>query len=147
MDIGLFDKNGTPINVGDKTRLVLNNGEVREFDVCFKTVNRTTVKTLPGFEPQTLLRRLFGRLDNPVIRCTNCLCSYCANNAEEVYRRVKPEEMAFPCLDCDDCREYGGGSGENRCKEDCAGFTVSAYGAGRIRRGFKVVEGGKKDVF
>ncbi len=53
MDTGLFDKNGTPINVGDKTRLVLDDGEVREFDVCFKTVNRTTVKTLPGFEPQT----------------------------------------------------------------------------------------------
>lgn len=97
--------------------------------------------------PETLLWRLFGKLDNPVIRCTNCLCSYCANNAEEVYHRVKPGEMVFPCIDCDDCREYGGRSGDNRCKEDCAGFTVSAYGAGRIRRGFKVVEGGKKDVF
>lgn len=27
--------------------------EVREFKVCFKTVRRTTVKTLPGFEPET----------------------------------------------------------------------------------------------
>lgn len=50
---GLFDKNGTPINVGDKTRLVLDDGEVREFDVCFKTVNRT-IKTLTGFEPETM---------------------------------------------------------------------------------------------
>ena len=48
MNTGLFDKNGTPINVGDKTRLILDDGEVREFDVCFKTVNRT-VKNHPDF--------------------------------------------------------------------------------------------------
>lgn len=53
MNTGLFDKNGTPIKIGDRTRLVLDDGEVREFDVCFKTVNRTTIKTLPGFEPET----------------------------------------------------------------------------------------------
>lgn len=53
MDTGLFDKNGTPIKVGDRTRLVLDDGEVREFEVRYKTVNRTTVKTLPGFEPET----------------------------------------------------------------------------------------------
>lgn len=53
MQTGLRDKNGTPINTGDKTRLVLPDGEIREFDVCFKTVKRTTVKTLPGFEPET----------------------------------------------------------------------------------------------
>lgn len=53
MNTGLFDKNGTPINVGDRTRLILDDGEEREFEVCFKTVNRTTVKTLPGFEPET----------------------------------------------------------------------------------------------
>jgi len=53
MNTGLFDRNGTPIRIGDRTRLILENGEVREFDVCFKTVNRTTVKTLSGFEPET----------------------------------------------------------------------------------------------
>ena len=53
MHTGLFDKNGTPINVGNKTRLVLDDGEVREFDVCFKTANRIIVKTLPGFYPET----------------------------------------------------------------------------------------------
>lgn len=53
METGLFDKNGTPIKPGDRTRLVLENGEVREFDVCFKTVTRTKVKTYPGFEPET----------------------------------------------------------------------------------------------
>lgn len=54
MNTGLFDKNGTPINIGDKTRLVLEDGEVREFDVCFKTVQRTTIKTLHGFEPESV---------------------------------------------------------------------------------------------
>jgi len=54
MNTGLFDKNGNPIKVGSRTRLVLDNGEVREFDVCFKTVQRITVETLPGFEPETV---------------------------------------------------------------------------------------------
>ena len=54
MNTGLFDKNGTPINVGDRTRLVLEDGEVREFDVCFKTVQRTTIKTLRGFHPESV---------------------------------------------------------------------------------------------
>nr|DAV57445.1 MAG TPA: hypothetical protein [Caudoviricetes sp.] len=54
MNTGLFDKNGTPINVGDRTRLVLEDGEVREFEVCFKTVQRTTIKTLRGFEPESV---------------------------------------------------------------------------------------------
>ena len=48
MNTGLYDKNGTPINIGDRTRLVLDNGEVREFDVRFKTVNRT-VQNHPAF--------------------------------------------------------------------------------------------------
>lgn len=54
MKTGLFDKNGTPINIGDKTKLVLDNGEVRIFDVCFKTVQRTTIKTFSGFEPEAV---------------------------------------------------------------------------------------------
>lgn len=54
METGLFDKNGTPINIGDKTRLILEDGEVREFDVCFKTVKRTTIKTLRAFEPESV---------------------------------------------------------------------------------------------
>ena len=51
MDTGLFDKNGNPIKIGDKTKLVLDNGEVREFDVCFKTVTRT-VKCHPDFDDE-----------------------------------------------------------------------------------------------
>lgn len=54
MNTGLFDKNGKPINIGDKTRLVLEDGEVREFEVCFKTVQRTTIKTFRGFEPENV---------------------------------------------------------------------------------------------
>lgn len=51
METELFDKNGTPINVGDRTRLVLDSGEVREFDVCLKTVTRT-VKSHPDFDDE-----------------------------------------------------------------------------------------------
>lgn len=53
MNTELIDKNGKPIRVGSRTRLILDDGEVREFDVCFKTVQRTTVKTFEGFEPET----------------------------------------------------------------------------------------------
>ena len=51
MDTGLFDKNKTPIRVGDRTRLVLDDGEVREFDVYLKTVNRV-VKSHPDFDDE-----------------------------------------------------------------------------------------------
>jgi len=49
--MGYIDKNGTPINVGDKTRIELDNGEVREFDVRFKRVTRT-VKSHPDFDDE-----------------------------------------------------------------------------------------------
>lgn len=52
METGLKDKNGTPIEIGSRTRLVLPNGEVREFDVQFKTVTRT-VKNHPDFDGET----------------------------------------------------------------------------------------------
>lgn len=51
MITGLFDKYGTPIKVGDRTRLILDDGEVREFEVCLKTVNRT-VKCHPDFDDE-----------------------------------------------------------------------------------------------
>lgn len=46
---GLVDKHGTEIKVGDRTRLILDSGEVREFDVCLKTVKRT-VRSHPDFD-------------------------------------------------------------------------------------------------
>lgn len=51
MDTGLFDKNGKSIKVGNRTRLVLDDGEIREFDVCFKTVARV-VKCHPDFDDE-----------------------------------------------------------------------------------------------
>lgn len=51
MNTGLYDKNNTPINIGDRTRLILDDGEVREFDVCFKTVERT-VRSHPDFDDE-----------------------------------------------------------------------------------------------
>lgn len=51
MNTGLIDKNGNPIIVGDKTKLVLPSGETRIFDVCYKTVNRV-VKSHPDFDQE-----------------------------------------------------------------------------------------------
>ena len=41
MNTGLLDKNGTPIRLGDRTRLILEDGEIREFEVQLKSVTRT----------------------------------------------------------------------------------------------------------
>ena len=48
MGTGLYDKFNREIKIGDKVKLVLDSGEVRIFDVCFKTVKRT-VKNHPDF--------------------------------------------------------------------------------------------------
>lgn len=97
-------------------------------------------------QSETLLQRLFGRTNNPVTGCRNCLCNFCANNAEELYHKVKPEEMRECCLDCDGCREYTGDCAHrSRAKEDCEKFVVSDYGAGMVRGKFRIVEE-KNDV-
>lgn len=85
----------------------------------------------------------FGEVDNPVIRCVNCLCQYCANNVEEVWHNVKPEEQQIPCFNCDECRTY---AGEMRYKEqdkkDCGDFVLSDYGAKRNRKKIRIVKSG-----
>ena len=47
---GMFDKNNREIKVGDKTRLDLDDGTTRVFDVVFDRVIRE-IKVLDGFEP------------------------------------------------------------------------------------------------
>ena len=102
MDTGLFDKNGTPIKVGDRTRLVLDDGEVREFEVRYKTVNWTTVKTLPGFEPETAEVSITGVFfcweGNDLLPCVD------RNDVSdvskmEVIKRVSEVEFA-ECVGC-----------------------------------------------
>ena len=51
MDTGLKDKNGTTIEVGSQIKLELENGEVRIFDVCLKTVKRI-IKSHPNFDEE-----------------------------------------------------------------------------------------------
>lgn len=49
MKTGLFDKNSDEIKIGDTVRLILDDGEVRDFKVEFKTVKRI-VKSHPDFD-------------------------------------------------------------------------------------------------
>lgn len=51
MRTGLFDKNCKEIRVGDTTRLVLDDGTIRDFKVEFKTVKRT-VKCHQDFDDE-----------------------------------------------------------------------------------------------
>lgn len=48
---GLKDKNGRDICIGNTVKLVLENEEVREFQVCWKTVTRT-VKCHQDFDDE-----------------------------------------------------------------------------------------------
>lgn len=110
------------------------------FDFIEKPPEYEVCAILP--EPQTMLQQLFGRVDNPVYRCANCLCNYCANNVEELYCKVKPEEVQEPCFNCDGCREYSGECKcEVRCLEECSKFFMSDYGAKHNRRKLKLVKG------
>lgn len=89
--------------------------------------------------PKTLFEQIFEKIDNPVFLCVNCLCQYCVNNVEEVWEKVKPEEMQEPCFNCDECCIW---SGEHRhrqqAKENCDNFTLSDYGAERNRKKLKI---------
>lgn len=97
-------------------------------------------KLLP---PKSLFEQIFDRIDNPVMRCVNCLCQYCVNNVEEVWHKVRPDEQQIPCFNCDECRIY---TGEVRHKEqrreDCSDFVLSDYGARRNRKKIRIVKSG-----
>lgn len=83
----------------------------------------------------TRLDQIFEKIDRPVMRCANCLCQYCANNAEEVHHTVRPDEMGEPCFNCDECREFTGESKHRyEAKEHCADFVLSDYGAKKNRK-------------
>jgi hypothetical protein len=59
MRTGLFDRNGREIRVGDMTRLILDDGEIRDFTVEFKTVKRT-VKCHPDFNDEYAVVNITG---------------------------------------------------------------------------------------
>lgn len=89
----------------------------------------------------TLLERLFGKIDDPVMQCGNCLCSRCVNNVEELWRRFRPEEVRESCFNCDECRYYTGNSSHRtQRKEDCSKFVISEYEAAKRRKKIKILE-------
>lgn len=97
-------------------------------------------------KPKSLLEKIVGKILNPVTPCANCLCQYCANNAEELWSKVKPEEQSFPCLICDECVFYSGDlSFKQKNREECNNFILSDYGASRNRKKLKVLGG--RDVY
>ena len=90
---------------------------------------------------RTFLERFFGKADNPVEQCTNCLCERCVNNAEELWSKVRPEEQREPCFNCDECWHYTGDNNhKSRRIEDCRKFEISDYAAASRRKKFKIIK-------
>ena len=90
-------------------------------------------------ESKTMFETLFESISNPVEQCANCLCMKCANNVEEVWHKVKPEEQKEPCFNCDECTIYTGEYKHRvKRKEDCANFIISDYAAGLKRKKLKL---------
>lgn len=83
---------------------------------------------------KTMFETLFENISAPASQCANCLCERCANNVEEVWHKVKPEEQKETCFNCDECSLY---TGEHKHriqrKEDCDSFLISDYAA-RVKR-------------
>lgn len=102
-------------------------GEVKGQLTLFDFINK----------PRSMLDNLGFKVENPVCVCVNCLCNYCANNAEN--RNIEPGEMVEACFDCDYCRHF---SAENelcrREKENCSCFRISNYEAQKKRGKFKI---------
>lgn len=94
-------------------------------------------------EQKTLFERLFTKIRDPVTQCANCLCKHCANNVEELWSKVQPEEQKLPCFNCDECRYYTGGiRHRSQRKEDCGKFILSNYSTEKQRKKIKVVNKG-----
>lgn len=92
-------------------------------------------------ECKSMFERLFEIINNPVIQCANCLCEHCANNAEEVWRKVSPEEQREACFNCDECWHYTGSSAHRtQRKENCAEFIISDYAAKLRRKKIKKIK-------
>lgn len=94
-------------------------------------------------EQRTLLESLFTKIRNPVTQCANCLCEHCANNVEELWNKIQPEEQKVPCFNCDECWHYTGDTRHrSQRKEDCTQFILSNYFAEKQRKKIKVLNGG-----
>lgn len=91
--------------------------------------------------PKTLFEQMFQKQKNPVMLCTNCLCQYCVNNAEEIWNKVKPEEVQESCFNCDECQIYSGDfQFQNQQKMECANFAISDYGVARNQKRIRLIK-------
>lgn len=117
------------------------NGQMDIFDFIEKLEEQTTE------QPTNISRQLLYKIDNPVVLCVNCVCQYCVNNQEEVWDKVRPDEVIEPCFNCDECHEFTGDCRHRRMlKEFCDKFVLSDYGVARNRKHIKLIrDGGKKD--
>lgn len=101
----------------------------------------------PTEKLQNISRQLLYIVDNPVTRCANCVCQYCVNNAEELWNKVRPDEVIESCFNCDECHEFTGDCQHKvESKRYCDKFSLSDYGAARNRKHIKLIrDGGKND--
>lgn len=111
------------------------HGQMDIFDFIGPISQEDIISTKTQFE------KIFTKIDDPILHCPNCLCQYCANNAEEVWHKVKPEEVITPCFNCDTCSEYDDRKTYKiQARESCEEFVLSDYGADRKRKQFRVIK-------
>ena len=80
-------------------------------------------------KPQTQFEQIFEKVTEPVMLSANCLCQYCANNVEEIWDKVKPEEIRESCFNCDECRTFTRQADHREhLQENCNKFVLSEYG-------------------
>lgn len=108
-------------------------GQMNIFDFIDKPEEQSAEKM------NTIPRQLLYIIDNPVIKCANCVCRYCANNAEELWDKVQPLEVKESCLNCDKCHEFTGDrKHKTEVKKYCDRFVLSNYGAAKNRKRIKL---------